>query len=98
MLDEMVEAEIEKELSEARRQGMEDGANAALVLMLALPMTVLKEHYWKKSFPVRIRGFIGKVLDLYEDWQDDKIDINDLISDLWENGGVKLVESEREVE
>ncbi|MBQ7655633.1 MAG: hypothetical protein IJS41_03900 [Clostridia bacterium] len=92
-LDGMVEAEIRKEIAEARRSGYEDGANAALVLMLALPMEVLKAHYWRKSFRRRVPGFIGRVLDLYRDWQDGRLDLDALADGLWEDGGVRLVET-----
>lgn len=93
MLDGMVEQEIKKQLEEARREGFDDGMNKALVLMLAIPMEVLMHDYWPKSFPQRIKGFMDKVIDLYTAWQNDEVEIQDLIDDLWEHGGVKLKET-----
>ena len=94
MLDSMVEQEIKKELEAARQEGFDDGMNKALVLMLAIPMEVLMHDYWPKSFPQRIKGFMDKVIDLYTAWQNDEVEIQDLIDDLWEYGGVKLKETE----
>lgn len=94
MLDDMVKKEIEDELAAARQEGFYDGMNKALVLMLAIPMEVLMNDYWQKSFHTRIKGFMDKVIELYTAWQDGDVDIQDFIDDLWEYGGVKLKETE----
>ena len=96
MLDEAVRSEADRQLKEAFQEGFDKGTNQALILMLSIPLMVLKDHFWKKSFRQRIPKFMEEVFKLYEAWQDDEIDINDLRQELWEIGGIRLEESERE--
>ena len=50
------------------------------------------EHYWKKSYAKRIPEFTGHVLEYYEMWQNDGLDMDKLKEDLWEYGHVRLEE------
>lgn len=70
--------------------------NTAMVLLLTLPLEVLMDHYWTKSYAKRIPKFTELVLEYYERWQNGELDMDKLKEDLWEYGGVKLVESEGE--
>lgn len=56
----------------------------------------LMDHYWTKSYAKRIPKFTELVLEYYERWQNGELDMEKLKEDLWEYGGVKLVESEGE--
>lgn len=73
---------------------MEDATNKALnqslLLMLVLPMEVLMDNYWKKTYRKKIPEFTQHVLDYYKEWQEGKLDIEELRKDLWEFGGVRL--------
>lgn len=93
-LDAMVAEQIDEQLAAAYDDGLHDAANTAMVLMLTLPLEVLIHDYWPKSYPKRIPEFIGRVLDLYEQWQDGELDLDELRKDLWEYGGVRLKENE----
>ena len=56
--------------------------------MLYFPMHVLLTDYWTKSFRQKIPGFMEKVLALYSDFQDDKISLDEIQTELWEVGGI----------
>lgn len=91
-LDAMVREQIAGELEQARQQAMDDAINTAMVLLLTLPLEVLMDHYWKKSYAKRIPEFTSRVLEYYEKWQNDELDMEKLKEDLWEYGGVRLEE------
>lgn len=70
------------------------GINQAMILLLTLPLEVLMDHYWPKSYAKRIPEFTEYVLEYYEKWQNDELDIDKLKEDLWVYGGVRLEEVE----
>lgn len=95
-LDEAVRTSAETEIEQAYQDGVNAGVNQAMVLLLALPLEVLMDFYWKKSYAKRIPEFTQHVLDYYAAWQDGKLDMDKLKEDLWEYGGVRL-EVEKDV-
>lgn len=95
-LDAMVREKIGDELDRVKQEAMDNAVNTAMVLMLTLPLGVLMDHYWKKSYPKKIPEFTEHVLDYYTKWQNGELDMDKLKEDLWEFGGVRL--EEREVE
>lgn len=64
-----------------------------MILLLTLPLEVLMDFYWKKSYAKRIPEFTQRVLDYYAAWQNGELDMDKLKEDLWEYGGVRLEES-----
>ena len=74
--------------------GMEDAINTAMTLLLVLPMEVLMDHYWKKTYAKKIPEFTELVLQYYERWQNGELDMDEMKKDLWEYGGVRLEERE----
>lgn len=94
-LTEVIREGVAKELDFIKERTKQDAINEALTLMFALPLKVLMENYWKKSYVKRLPDFTEKLLDLYDQWQMGKLDIEDLKSDLWEYGGIKLEEAPR---
>ena len=95
-LDDMVREKIGDELIRVKQEATDDAVNTAMVLLLTLPLEVLMDHYWTKSYAKRIPKFTERVLEYYERWQNGELDMEKLKEDLWEYGGVKLVESEGE--
>ncbi len=89
-LDEAVKKTAEKELDAAYQSGLEDGVSQALALLLTLPLEVLMDYYWKKSYEKRIPEFVNHVLDYYELWQNGELDMDKLKEDLWKYGSVRL--------
>lgn len=92
----LTKAQVGKELERIKQEAMDDAINTAMVLLLTLPLEVLMDHYWTKSYAKRIPKFTELVLEYYERWQNGELDMEKLKEDLWEYGGVKLVESEGE--
>lgn len=95
-LDAAVREQVGEELERIKQEAMDDAINTAMVLLLTLPLEVLMDHYWTKSYAKRIPKFTELVLEYYERWQNGELDMEKLKEDLWEYGGVKLVESEGE--
>ena len=95
-LDAMVRKKIGDELTRVKQEATDDAVNTAMVLLLTLPLEVLMDHYWTKSYAKRIPKFTERVLEYYERWQNGELDMEKLKEDLWQYGGVKLVESEGE--
>ena len=84
------------EIERAYRDGVNEGVNQAMVLLLALPLEVLMDFYWKKSYAKKIPEFTQHVLDYYAAWQNGELDMDKLKEDLWEYGGVRLEATENE--
>lgn len=89
-LDAIVSEKIGKKIAEAKQEIYEETVNTVLALVLTLPLEVLMDHYWYKSYRQRLPGFVDKVLEYYGKWQDGEIDMEDLKKDLWEFGGIRL--------
>lgn len=96
-LDAMVREKIGKELDRAKQQATEEAVNTAMVLLLTLPLEVLMDYYWKKSYAKRIPEFTNHVLEYYEMWQNGELDMDKLKDDLWAYGGVKLMEGDEPI-
>ena len=95
-LDAAVREQVGKELERIKQEAKDSAANTAMILLLTLPLEVLMDHYWTKSYAKRIPKFTELGLEYYERWQNGELDMEKLKEDLWEYGGVKLVESEGE--
>ena len=87
-LDALVRERIDYELKKAREDAIAD----ATILMLTLPLEVLMDYYWTKSYYKRIPEFTGHVLEYFEKWQNGELDMDVLRKDLWEYGGVRFEE------
>lgn len=96
-LDAMVEERISTRIREAKEASTYDAVNTAMTLMLVLPMEVLMDHYWQKSYATKIPEFTNYVLKYYERWMKGELDMDEMKKDLWEYGGVRLEESEDRV-
>lgn len=93
-LDAMVREGIGDELDRVKQEAAEEAVNTAMVLLLTLPLEVLMDYYWPKSYAKRIPEFTSHVLEYYEKWQNGELDMDKLREDLWEYGGIKLVEGD----
>lgn len=89
-LDAMIDASIGKRIDAAKQAVTEKAMTQAVTLMLVLPLEVLMDHYWKKSYAKRIPEFTQYVLEYFEKWENGELDMDELKRDLWEYGGVKL--------
>lgn len=81
---------VDKELKNSHEEVMTESTNAAMILLLTLPLEVLMDHYWPKSYAKKIPEFTNYVLEYYERWQNGELDMDELKEDLWTYGGVRL--------
>lgn len=81
---------IEKELKNDHEEIMNESTNTAMILLLTLPLEVLMDHYWPKSYAKKIPEFTNYVLEYYERWQNGELDMDELKEDLWRYGGIRL--------
>lgn len=89
-LDAFVQEQIGYRIKEAKEEATSEAINQAIALLLTLPLEVLMDHYWPKSYAKRLPGFVDKVIEYYEMWQDGKLDMDKMKEDLWRYGGVRL--------
>lgn len=85
---------IREQVEQVKQEATDEAINTAMLLLLTLPLEVLMDHYWKKTYAKRIPEFTDKVLEYYSKWQDGELDMEKLKEDLWEYGGVRLEERE----
>ena len=89
-LDAFAQEQIGHKIKEAKEEATSEAINQAIALLLTLPLEVLMDHYWPKSYEKRLPGFVDKVIEYYEMWQDGKLDMDKMKEDLWQYGGVRL--------
>lgn len=89
-LDNVIKDGIKDRIDQIKAEATEEAINTAMVLLLTLPLEVLMDHYWQKSYAKRIPKFTELVLEYYERWENGELDIDKLKEDLWEYGGVRL--------
>lgn len=89
-LDALIQEKIGAKLEQSKQEIYEQTVNTTLALLLGLPMKVLIDDYWKKSYRQRIPEFVDKVLEYYDQWQDGKLDISKLNKELWDIAGIRL--------
>ena len=89
-LDAFVQEQIGYRIKEAKEEATSEAINQAIALLLTLPLEVLMDHYWPKSYAKRLPGFVDKVIAYYEMWQDGKLAMDKMKEDLWQYGGVRL--------
>lgn len=89
-LEAMIDDVLGKRIDDAKQEAAEKAMTQAVTLMLVLPLEVLMDHYWKKSYAKRIPEFTQHVLEYFEKWENGELDIDELKRDLWEYGGVRL--------
>lgn len=91
-LDAVVKESVEKELKASMRQLTDSAVHTALVLFLTLPMGVIRDYYWKKSYAKRLPKFVERVLEYYKKYEAGELDIEKMKEELWEYGGIKFEE------
>lgn len=97
ILKKMVQDEVVRSTGDIYKEAYTDGINDALLLMLTFPLEVLRKKYWTpEQFDDNIGDFLDDILKLYEDFQDDKITLDELREDLWQYGGIRLEKVEDE--
>lgn len=80
-----------REIAKKEADRMETQATEkAFLYMLAIPLSILTEDYWKKSARKRIPKFIYDVAKLYEAVQEGIVTNEELAADLYDVAGVHI--------
>lgn len=93
-LKEEIERTVKERIEKEKSDIMNEAVNQAMLLLFVLPMEVLMDFYWKKSYAKKIPEFTQHLLDYYTAWQNGDLDMESMKEDLWEYGGIRLEESE----
>jgi hypothetical protein len=89
-IDVMIQTEVEKRLDEVKKEITEESITAAMELLFVLPMEVLMDNFWQKSYTQKIPKFTELLLDYYQAWENGELDMDKMKEDLWKYGGIRL--------
>ena len=64
-----VREQVGKELERIKQEATDDAVNTAMVLLLTLPLEVLMDHYWTKTYAKRIPRFGSGILRTLAKWR-----------------------------
>lgn len=78
------------EVSALKKEIYEEARIEFMLGAMVLPMMVLMDHFWQKSYAQKIPKFTELLLEYYQDWEDGKLDPEKMAEDLWNYGGVRL--------
>lgn len=96
-LDDIIQEKIGKAIDEMKQEATEEAVNTAFALLLTIPMEVLMDFYWKKTYAKRIPEFTNHILKYYEMWENGELDMDEMREDLWKYAGIRL-EAEKETD
>lgn len=91
-LDKIIQDKIADEIEKAKKEAAEYAINQAMLLLFVLPMEVLMDWYWPKSYEKRIPEFTEHLLEYYQMWQRDELDMDKMKEDLKTYAGIEFVE------
>lgn len=89
-MDAIIRKHAEEMMEEIHMNAMEDSIGASMVLLLTIPLTILKEKYWKKSYKKKLPIFADEMIDMLNKWENGEIDIDKLRTDIWNDAGIKI--------
>ena len=82
------------EIAKIKQEAVDEAINTAMTLLFVLPMEVLMDNFWKKTYAKKIPEFTEHLLEYYRAWQDGELDMDKMKEDLWTYGGIRLEESD----
>lgn len=92
MVDAQVAEKLEKIRREVKQEATDDACNTALRLLLTLPLLVMMDKYWAKSYRKKIPEFANDLVEYYQKWQNGELDMAEAEERVWIHGGVKFKE------
>lgn len=81
---------IGDDLKKAKEEARQEAITVAMSLLFVLPMQVLMEHYWPKTYKKKIPEFTEYLMDYYEKYENGELDYEKIRQDLWDYAGVKF--------
>lgn len=89
-VDNLVRQRAEKMLEQLQVEALEDGIGAAMVLLLTIPMVILRDEYWPKTYKQKLPKFGDQIIDMLNKWEDGEIDLEQLREDIWNDAGLRF--------
>lgn len=89
-IDNLVKERSAKLLEQIQIEALEDGIGAAMVLLLTIPMVILRDEYWKKTYKQKLPKFGDQIIDMLNKWEDGEIDLEQLREDIWNDAGIRF--------
>ena len=95
-MDMAIEKALAPKLEAIQKRAENNALETAMALTLTIPLKVLMDHYWTELNDERLGEFADHLVDYYEKWLNDELDMNQMKKDLWTHGGVKIVEEDED--
>lgn len=89
-VDNLVRQRAGKMLEQLQAEALEDGIGAAMVLLLTIPMAILRDEYWPKTYKQKLPKFGDQIIDMLNKWEDGEIDLEQLREDIWNDAGLRF--------
>lgn len=90
-LDLMIKERLEQQWSRLKQEVTNDAVDELITILFTLPMAVLMEDFWPKSYDKKIPKFTEKLLVKYNQYVEGEMDINELKDRLWNEAGIKMI-------
>jgi hypothetical protein len=81
---------LQADIDRLKKEVYDEARIDFMVGALALPMMVLMDHFWQKSYARKIPKFTELLLEYFSDWENGIITDEQMVEDLWNYGGVRL--------
>lgn len=95
-LEAMIREKLTDELALMKKEAAEEAVNEAMALSFVIPMQILMDHYWPKTYAKKLPGFADYLVDYYSKWQDGELDLEKMKETMWEYAGVRFGTGEEE--
>lgn len=91
-LDNMVDNMVNERLAKTNKETADTVIDTIAVLIFTLPMQVLKDYYWPKSYKKKLPEFTDHLVEYFEKFQNGELSMDKLKEDLWNDTGFKFGE------
>lgn len=91
-LDNIVEERVNNRLAETNKEVTNTVINTVGVLIFTLPMQVLKDYYWPKSYKKKLPEFTDHLAEYFEKFQNGELTMDKLKEDLLNDTGFSFGE------
>ena len=83
---------IDREFKNIRETVMNDAVVAAVRATYLIPLKIIKDKYWPKSYKRKLPGLAKEIVEMFDDWQNGRLDLRATEQELWDDAGVRFEE------
>ena len=95
-MDAAIMKALTPKLEAIQKKAEENALETAMALTLTIPLKILMDHYFTDLNDERLGDFADYLIEYYEKWMNDELDMDQMRTDLWKYGGVKIVDGDEE--